>query len=293
MAGMPNGGSLPSVREDPLEQRLRALVRDWPDLREAAEVYRVTLPLLRDAGPLAAPIALTEDQARRKLARGETLLGGETLVFDRDAARDLMLRLARGLSEAGLAVMSPILTALEEDRLNPAELLEHVAEGDYPFVAARAGDQALSSPLLLTLAQSVLKPALRAWCRDLAPLVRPADDWENARCYLCGAPAALGELRGNGQARYLRCGQCGADWLHRRLRCIYCGNEDPSGLGVLYPEGRRESERVEVCNKCRGYLKVVASFSPASPEELAVLDLSTLYLDCFAQEKGYLRPSSA
>jgi FdhE protein len=50
---------------------------------------------------------------------------------------------------------------------------------------------------------------------------------------------------------------------------------------------------VEVCNKCRGYLKVVASFSPASPEELAVLDLSTLYLDCFAQEQGYLRPSSA
>lgn len=102
MAGMPNGGSLPSVREDPLEQRLRALVRDWPDLREAAEVYRVTLPLLRDAGPLAAPIALTEDQARRKLARGETLLGGETLVFDRDAARDLMLRLARGFPRQAL-----------------------------------------------------------------------------------------------------------------------------------------------------------------------------------------------
>ena len=282
---------MPGIPDDPLERRLHALALERPGLREAAEVYRVTLPLLRDAGPIAAPITLTEDRARGKMSRGETLLSGETLVFDRDAARGLMLRLARGLSEAGLAVMSPIRTALEEDRLNPAELLGHVAEGDYPFVAARAGDLALSSPLLWTLAQSALKVALRAWCRDLAPLVRPVDDWENARCYLCGAPAALGELRANGQARYLRCGQCGADWLHRRLRCIYCGNEDPCGLGVLYPEGRRESERVEVCNKCRGYIKVVASFSPASPEELAVLDLSTLYLDGFAQGQGYLRPA--
>jgi len=282
---------MPVIPEDPLERRLRALALEWPGLREAAEVYRVTLPLLRDAGPIAAPIALTEDRARGKISRGETLLSGETLVFDRDAARELMLRLARGLSEAGFDAMSPIRSALEEDRLNSAELLGRVAGGDYPFVAARAGDQALSPPLLWTLAQSALKPALRAWCRELTPLVRPENDWENARCYLCGATAALGELRGNSQARYLRCGQCSADWLHRRLRCIYCGNENPSGLGVLYPEGRWENVRVEVCENCRGYLKVVASFSPASPEELAVLDLSTLYLDSFAQEQGYLRPA--
>ena len=47
---------------------------------------------------------------------------------------------------------------------------------------------------------------------------------------------------------------------------------------------------MDVCDKCHGYLKVVTRFAPGSPEELAVEDLSTLYLDCLAQERGYRRP---
>jgi FdhE protein len=277
-------------QEDPLERRLSALVRDRPGLGEAAEVYRVTLPLLRDAGPIAAPIALTENQAREKISRGEPLLCGCALHFDRDAARELLLHLVRGLSEAGVKGMSRIRRALEEDRLIPAELLRHAVEGDYPFVARRAEENVLAPSLLWTLAQSAIKPALRAWRRELASLVPGAGAWEKAVCYLCGAPASLGELQGNEQAKHLRCGQCGADWPCRRLRCVYCGNEDPATLGILYPDDRRDIVRVEVCEVCRGYLKVVACFTPASPEELALADLSTLDLDNYAQGQGYRRP---
>jgi len=56
--------------EDPLDRRLGELVRKWPDLAGAAEVYRVTLPLLRSVGPMAVPFPLTEDQARRKISEG-------------------------------------------------------------------------------------------------------------------------------------------------------------------------------------------------------------------------------
>ncbi|MCR4308781.1 MAG: formate dehydrogenase accessory protein FdhE [Deltaproteobacteria bacterium] len=276
--------------EDPLEQRLGVLVREWPDLGGAAEVYRVTLPLLRSVGPIAASRTLTGDQARTKLSKDEFLLHGAALVFDHNAARELMLGLARNLENVGLVAMSPIRSALEGGRLIPEELLGHVADGDYPSLAARAEEQALDPPLLWTLAQSALKPTLRAWCGELAPLVHTAGEWEKACCFICGAPASLGELQGNEQAKHLRCGQCGADWLIRRLQCIYCGNEDTSLLGILYPEGRRENVRVEVCDKCHGYLKVVARFTPCSPEELAVEDLSTLYLDCLAQGRGYRRP---
>jgi FdhE protein len=224
------------------------------------------------------------------LAEGEFLLRGATLVFDHSGARELMIRLARSLEAVGLVAMSPIRSALEEDRLAPEELLGHVSGGDYPSLAARAEEQALDPPLLWTLAQSALKPTLQAWCGELAPLVHTAGEWEKACCFICGAPASLGELQGNGQARHLRCGQCGADWLIRRLQCVYCGNEDASLLGILSPEGRRENVRVDVCDKCHGYLKVVTRFAPSSPEELAVEDLSTLFLDCLAQDRGYRRP---
>jgi len=110
-------GSMRGDPEDPLGRRLGTLVREWPDLARAAEVYRVTLPLLRNVRPIAAPIPLTEDQARRKLAEGHYLLHGVTLVFDQGGARGLMLGLARNLEEAGLVAVSPIRSALEGDRL--------------------------------------------------------------------------------------------------------------------------------------------------------------------------------
>jgi FdhE protein len=286
----PTRGSIQGGPEDSLELRLGVLVREWPDLARAVEVYRVTLPLLRSAGPIAAPVTLTGDLARRKLSEGEFLLHGTALVFDRAAARDLMIRLARNLEEAGLVGMSPIRSALEEDRLIPAELLGLVSDGDFSSLAARAEARALDPDLLWTLAQTALKPSFRAWCGDLAPLVQTAGEWENHRCFICGAPASLAELQGSEGARHLRCGRCGADWLIRRLQCIYCGNEDPSLLGTLIAEGGRENVRVEVCDKCLGYLKVVTRFSPSSPEELAVEDLSTIYMDCLAQERGYRRP---
>ena len=142
--------------------------------------------------------------------------------------------------------------------------------------------------LLWMLAQYALKPALHAWRRQLAPLAEGIE-WEEGYCFICGAEATLGELRENGQVMYLRCGQCGADWPFRRLRCIYCGNEDNGTLSCLYSEDQREKMRVEACDRCRGYLKVITSFSPTPPEMLPVEDIATLHLDYIAQERGYER----
>ena len=36
---------------------------------------------------------------------------------------------------------------------------------------------------------------------------------------------------------------------------------------------------VEVCDKCKGYLKVIVSFTPAPADRLPIEDLTTLHLD--------------
>ncbi len=58
-------------------------------------------------------------------------------------------------------------------------------------------------------------------------------------------------------------------------------------MKTLWPDGSGERMRVEACDACGRYLKVVAAFSPASPEELALVDLETLPLDYLARGKGY------
>jgi formate dehydrogenase maturation protein FdhE len=51
--------------------------------------------------------------------------------------------------------------------------------------------------------------------------------------------------------------------------------------------------RVEACDNCRGYIKVIASFSPTPFEELVVADLETFHHDHAAQGLGYSRPSAS
>jgi FdhE protein len=274
---------------DPIVQRLRALVQQSPDLQEAARLYEIILPFLRDADLLVTPVSLTPDQARAKMARGLPLLHDIELGTDDRAVKELMLQLACALENVGedkRPCYRRIRLALEENRLDMSRLLPYVIAGKREVFISAAQSLQLDSALLWVLAQNVLKPAWRTWRRQLTPLV-DVTQWNKGFCFICGAGAILGELQGNNLVKHLRCGQCGADWPFRRMQCLYCGNEDHHTLGFLYAEPEQEKMRVEVCDNCRGYLKVIVSFAPTPPEMLAVSDLATLHLDYIAKERGY------
>ncbi len=299
---------------DPIVQRLRSLTQGSPDLENAARIYEVILPILREANLHVTPVALTRDEAVGKLEKGMPLLHDVDLELDVPAARALMLHLAGALETMaqedgppqrgaaalyetaweGHSVLSrataahQIRLALEDTRLDLGLLLPHVAASDKEFIAGLAQDLELDPELVWTLAQNVLRPVLRAWRRQLAPLVEEIS-WLKGYCFLCGTAATLGELQEDNQVKHLRCGHCGGDWPFPRLQCTQCGNEDHTTLGFLYPEHQRETMRIEICHKCKGYLKVIAAFSPTPVELLAVEDLATLYLDFIAQERGYGR----
>jgi FdhE protein len=293
---------------DPLIQRLRQLARTSPVLSSTALQHERILPLLRDADLHAGHIALTPLQIEEKLHQGVPLLFALELDIDIASARDLMIKLAdvgAGAKNRGFSLRLPwakpepdgnaaelrIKTSLEENRLSAGRLLALIAAGDRNAVSDEAEKQGLDPGLLLILAQNALKPALRAWCRQLSPLAAGIS-WHRNTCFVCGTPATLAELQGNDQAKHLRCDACGADWQVRRLQCAQCGNEDHKTQHYLYAEGRRDTMRVEVCDVCKGYVKVIASFSPMPVEMITIEDLATAHLDALAQKQGYVRMSS-
>ena len=292
--------------DDPLVQRLRTLAKGSPDLKNAAKFYEAVQPILRDADLHVASIPMTPEEARRKMGNGQALLSGLDLDLDAAAVRELVLELAEAVESVGRkdqtherffwgrvshepdAAARRIRAALEDNRLDITELLGYISGGERGPVTAIAQDLQLDPDLLWTLAQNALKPALRAWCRQLTPLAQGAS-WNRGTCFVCGAAATLAELQDNDQAKHLRCGSCGADWACRRLQCTYCGNEDQKTLGCLYEEDQLDKMRVEACHKCKGYLKVISSFTPTPPEMVPVEDLATLHLDYIALERGYAR----
>jgi FdhE protein len=267
----------------PPRERLAA-----PGPGEAAAVFGVLLPLLRDAEIGAPAPALTPEEARTRLEQGRHLLQGLDLEVDADAAHELALRLARALEAARpTASVRRLREALERGDPRAGALLPHVARGERDAVTAAARARILEPDLLWTLGQVVFRPALRGWCRALAPLAEGIA-WPRASCFLCGAGAALGELRADG-GRHLRCGQCGASWRVRRLQCPSCGNEDHASLCTLYEEEDLATRRVEACDRCRRYLKVIAAAVPTPADALFLEDLATHHLDRAAQERGYRR----
>lgn len=314
----------PTDTLDPVAQRLHALAKSSPDLKDAAQLYAVMLPLLRAADLHPSPVSMTAEEVRAKLADGLPLLHDLELDLDYDAACDLMVQLARAIEQLPVedkrdrralpwrrgkapdaaalydyarvgdsaalraAAARQIRLALEQGKLDPRALLPHVAAGEEAYAAALVQSLQLDAGLAWTLARNALRPAWQAWYRQLAPLMQGVE-WRRGYCPVCGSAATFGELQDNDQVKHLRCSQCGADWLFPRMQCMYCGNEDHKTQSYFYPDGEREQHRIEVCDQCGGYLKVSAAFSPTPVELLPVEDLATVHLDYIAQERGYAR----
>lgn len=274
---------------DPLLARLRSLAAGSPELAGVAAVYEVVLPLVRDADLRTGPIDLSREVAEARLSSGEPLLGDPLPAFDGPAAGRLLSMLADALAAKGTGDAPSVARALAERRVPVGRLIEAVARGNRGAMEAAARGNGFSREYLLTIARYAVRPAFRCWGEEASALFPDGPRWERGACWVCGDPALLAELRGNGQARHLRCGRCGSSWGYPRLACVHCGSEDRSARGVLLPEGGPGTPRVETCRSCRGYLKTVVSHDPTPVDFLFLRDLETLPLDFLARARGYER----
>jgi len=307
--------------DDPIVKRLHSVVDCSPDLRVAARLYETILPLVRDADIHVSLQRLDQSMVRACLASGVPVLCGIGLEVEFRGVDELMLQLVRAVESMAAseksgcgwkiwqrtshpqapddqaacrslnAMAATIRTAIEDKRLDLDELLGFAASGDYEGLAGKAGTLQLAPGLLRTLAQNALKPALNICRQDIVPLAAGVP-WDSGICYICGCKATLAELQDNDQVKHLRCGQCGADWRFNRLQCLHCGNMEHTTQQTFSIDGC-DNRRIEACDECGGYLKVITSFVPTPPELLAVEDLATLHLDFIARQRGYTRDGLA
>lgn len=111
--------------------------------------------------------------------------------------------------------------------------------------------------------------------------------WSQGYCPICGKEPKIGEIRdGEEGKRYLFCHQCGYKWYFHRIKCPFCGNEEQHSLAYFEVEGE-ERYRVDVCNKCRRYIKTVELPKSSEEPNLDVEDIATLHLDMIASDEGY------
>ena len=172
--------------------------------------------------------------------------------------------------------------AIIRESFNPAPEDEEIPERG----ARASGEHDEQIDLIDLFIEESLRPELEVVAEKYGALVEKSD-WTEGYCPICGKEPKIGEIRESEDGRrYLFCHQCGYKWHFRRIKCPFCGNEEQHSLAYFAVEGE-ESHRVDVCNKCRRYIKIVELPKSSEGVNLDVEDIATLHLDMLAYEEGY------
>ncbi|MBI2755999.1 MAG: formate dehydrogenase accessory protein FdhE [Chloroflexi bacterium] len=283
-------------RLDRLAGRLRS-ARPWhaPAIDLHARLLRETLAAAR--APRADALPRDSQRVAETLAAGVPLLHQEPVHVDVVYAGDLFGRLVNALAglESAPQGVDAVIAAATSGLIDPHTLFREAFVQHFDHLAEMAIVAGADPDLLTVLARLAVSPLLRAYADMLAPIVGAAiagtdgSRWRRGFCLVCGAWPALGELRGLELQRHLRCGACGTSWPALRLECVFCGTEDFRQLRALQAEDERRL-RVEVCDRCHRYLKVLNAFDPTPSYLVALEDVASAHLDAAAVERGFSRP---
>jgi FdhE protein len=257
-----------------------------------APIARFHIERLHSLAERPAPsvgLRLGTAEARESMRGGTPLLAAGELDVDLVELERELAEVADLLRSAPDGRIAQLARAIASNPAIYQDLLAAVVRGD--ATAVERGAYALNAPAetLQPLLELAVQPALWA-AAEQAVLLADFDVWQRGYCVVCGAWPVYGELVGAQKERHLRCGRCGAGWVWAVLLCPYCGNDDHRSLGSLHGPEEYEYRRIDTCERCRGYLKAIASFNRAPAPQLAAEDAATVHLDLSARERGYLRP---
>ncbi|HOJ50956.1 MAG TPA: formate dehydrogenase accessory protein FdhE [Syntrophales bacterium] len=222
---------------------------------------------------------------KQKLASGFPLVDLSNGDFPIEYARDYFFDLLK-ITEKG----SPSETQELKEKIEAGEidfrdlLLAHF----YSDWSEEKEDDERDEPtfdLIELFLEECMRPAFELVAEKYGPLIEKSK-WTEGFCPLCGKEPKIGEIKEKDGRRYLFCNQCGIEWPYKRIKCPFCGNEEQQSLAYFTVEDD-ERYRVDVCNECHRYIKIVDFRSTNEEANLDVEDIATLHLDLLANEEGY------
>ncbi len=145
----------------------------------------------------------------------------------------------------------------------------------------------IGNDLLAFLFSIVLSSIYRRLLEPISEVLR-TDLYEGGDCPLCGEKPHYGMLKAEDGAKYLDCWLCGTRWMHARVKCPYCSNEEREELGYFTID-EEEICRVHYCQACCCYYKIfdTRQFNADGGIILAIHNLASLEFDLLARKEGF------
>lgn len=196
-------------------------------------------------------------------------------------------RIVKGENERLKAEVENIQRVVRRKKIDLEACLKRAAEGDQGYLSTKAADAGIDGGVMNFLLHTTIKPFVEVVASHLEDMVNE-DTWDKGCCPICGSPPLMGELRGEEGKRIWTCSFCGSEWRGKRLMCPFCENADHQTLRYFHTE-KEKAYRIDICDRCKRYIKTVDSRQLIDEIFLPVEDIGTLHLDILAAEKGFKR----
>ncbi|SDZ30037.1 FdhE protein [Evansella caseinilytica] len=196
-------------------------------------------------------------------------------------------------------VVKTIASYIQREIPEPAGDLLHVVEeldeeelrlwlkGSITFNTNYFADFAAKKGIEPWLPHFLAEQALRPFMHFLGKVCQPFIDEMDVMgiCPCCGEPPRIAKLKGDHPSVFC-CPRCETEWQQKRHACAHCGDDHPDNLFYIAIE-EDETTYMEVCKRCRNYIKIVKEGSACQHKQAALIDLETIHLDFVAYEEGY------
>lgn len=294
--------SVINTEAEKIQKAIDAIEKDRPEYSQILDIFgKIMIKQSEFLNKIEVkPVAIAKDVARAKLKEGTPLLSREDFRIDLSNASQLFDKVGEILKSGNPEVsdeIEKIENALEKGDLTLEEISQSLLT-DGRRISELAESLSLDRDVILALATISVKPSLETIASQMRDIVEDAS-WSGRYCPVCGSSPAISELRElspggvegattEGAERILYCSFCGTEWRTMRLGCVFCGNTDSESLGYFFTE-EEKGYRIDVCEKCKKYIKTVVSKNISHEIVFPVEDMATLHLDIIAEEKGYKR----
>lgn len=133
------------------------------------------------------------------------------------------------------------------------------------------------------LAEQALRPFMQLLAQECRLFIDEIEVMGTCPC--CGEPHRLAKID-NKEQKFLFCPRCETEWKQKRVACVHCGDDRQDKLFYIQIK-EDDVAKIEVCETCSNYLKIVKLEKMGEHKSAALLDLETIHFDFVAQEEGY------
>ncbi len=275
-----------------MKERVAAIKESHPNYRGILEFFeKLLLEQLKVRAQLDyRPPEISQDRARIRGKEGFPIIAKVDFPIDPHLSGRLfrsICRISKRENEKLKVEVEKIERALRRKKINLGICLEKVVGGDHDYLSRISTDSKIDQGVMNFLLHTTIKPFVEVMASQLKDIV-DEDLWDKGSCPICGSQPLMGELTGEEGRRIWTCSFCGNQWRGKRVMCPFCENTDHGSLRYFYTE-KEKAYRIDICDKCKRYIKTVDSRQLAGEIFLPVEDIATLHLDILAADKGFKR----